>query len=139
MTPALVFAIPIVIQPDDIDDMDHVNNVVYVRWVQDVAVAHWFAYATPALQVEFGWVATRHEIDYQSAAVAGDAITARTWVGTVDSRRFERLTEIVRTSDGRVLAKSRTLWCLVRRDTGRITRITPELRACFPALVESAP
>ena len=72
MTPALVFAIPIVIQPDDIDDMDHVNNVVYVRWVQDVAVAHWFAYATPALQVEFGWVATRHEIDYQSAAVAGD-------------------------------------------------------------------
>ncbi len=136
--PELVFEISIVIQPDDIDDMAHVNNVVYVRWVQDVAVAHWYAYATPELQAEFGWVATRHEIDYKSAAVAGDAITARTWIGTVDSRRFERWTEIVRTTDQRVLAKSRTLWCLVRRDTGRLTRITPELRACFPALADDA-
>ena len=134
MTRTLVFSIPIVIRADDIDNMNHVNNVVYVRWVQDIAIAHWLAYATPALQLEFGWVATRHEIDYKSAAVAGDAITARTWIGTVDSRRFERLTEIVRITDNRVLAKSRTLWCLVRRDTGRLTRITPELRACFPAL-----
>ncbi len=129
--PVPVFEIPIVVTPDDIDDMDHVNNVVYLRWVQDVALAHWLARATPDMLTELGWVATRHELDYVRAAVLGDAITARTWVGVVDSRRFERLTEIVRTQDGVVLARGRTLWLLVSRVTGKITRISPELRTLF--------
>jgi len=126
------FEIPIAVQPSDIDDMDHVNNVVYLRWVQDVAVAHWRASATAEMQATLGWVATRHELDYLRAAVLGDALVARTWIGTVDSRRFERLTEIVRTTDGVVLLRARTLWLLLNRATGRVTRISPELLACFP-------
>ena len=133
------FEIPIVVSADDIDDMDHVNNVVYLSWVQDVALAHWRACATPEMLTTLGWMATRHELDYLRAAVLGDAITARTWIGAVDSRRFERLTEIVRTADGVVLARGRTLWLLVSRVTGRITRIMPELRSRFPASVSEAP
>ncbi|CAN5462647.1 thioesterase family protein [soil metagenome] len=132
------FEIPIVVHADDIDDMNHVNNVVYLRWVQDVALAHWLANATEALRAEYAWVATRHELDYKRAAILGDAITARTWIGAVDSRRFERFTEIVRTSDSVVLARARTLWCLINRTTGRIARIPDALRACFPDEGEAA-
>lgn len=125
------FEIPIVVAPEDIDDMEHVNNVVYLRWVQDVALAHWKAYATPEMLRDLGWVAARHELDYLRAAVLGDRVVARTWVGAIDSRRFERLTEIVRASDGVVLARGRTLWLMVSRLTGRISRISDELRALF--------
>ena len=91
-----VFDIPITVLPSDIDDNDHVNNVVYLRWIFDVALAHWNASAPDAMKQLYGWVATRHEIDYRREAVFGDAIVARTWIGAVDSRRFERHTEIVR-------------------------------------------
>lgn len=113
--------------------MQHVNNVVYLRWVQDVALAHWQASATEEMQANLAWVASRHELDYLRAALPGDEILARTWIGAVDSRRFERFTEIVRHGDGTVLLRARTLWLLVTRATGKVTRISPELRACFPS------
>lgn len=127
-----LFELSIAVRPDDIDDMQHVNNVVYLRWVQEVALAHWQASATEEMQSTLAWVATRHELDYLRAALPGDVVVARTWIGAVDSRRFERFTEIVRSGDGTVLLRARTLWLLVARATGRVTRISPELRACFP-------
>lgn len=132
-TASSVFEIPIVVTAHDIDDMNHVNNVVYLRWVQDVALAHWQSAASAEIQRTLGWVATRHELDYLRAAHLGDAITARTWIGTIDSRRFERFTEILRTTDGCVLLRARTIWLLVSRTTGRVTRIPPEVHAAFPA------
>jgi acyl-CoA thioester hydrolase len=127
------YEIPITILPEDIDDQNHVNNVVYLRWLQDVAIAHWMARSTPELRSSYGWVAVRHELDYKVAALPGDAITARTWIGNVDSRRFERHSTIVRTNDGTVLCRGRTLWCMINRSTGKVVRIPPEILACFPA------
>jgi len=72
------FELSLAIRPEDIDELNHVNNVVYLRWVQDVATAHWRVLATPAEQKEVAWVAVRHEIDYLRPAVPGDAIIART-------------------------------------------------------------
>lgn len=90
------FELPIQILPADIDMMGHVNNVVYVRWVQDAATAHWEAAATPEQQEAVAWVVVRHEIDYKSSARLGDEIIARTWVGAARRNLFERYTEIVR-------------------------------------------
>lgn len=108
--PHATYELDIAVQPDDIDVLDHVNNVVYLRWVQDVAVAHWMAAATDEEKTSLLWVVVRHEIDYKRPATGGDLITARTWVGEASHRVFERLTEIIRKRDGKVLARARTLW-----------------------------
>jgi acyl-CoA thioester hydrolase len=117
--------------PEDIDGLGHVNNVVYLRWVQDVAAAHWQSATTPLERAEVAWVVLRHEIDYKHPAKSGDAVIARTWVGPPVAARFERHTEIVRAADGRVLAHARSLWCPVHPSTGRVQRIDPALHDRF--------
>lgn len=112
----------------DIDELDHVNNLVYLRWVQEAAVSHWLALATPAEVDAIAWVVLRHEIDYLHATRVGDRVTLRTWVGVAAGATFERHTEIVRTQDGQVLARARTLWCPIDPRTGRLRRIEAGLK-----------
>lgn len=125
------FELRLAIQPEDIDGLGHVNNVVYLRWVQDVAIAHWTSASTAEQRAEVAWVAVRHEIDYRHPALPGDGIVARTWVGTADAHRFERHTEILRERDRKLLAQARTLWCPINRETGRLTRVGDDVRAVF--------
>ena len=117
--------------PDDIDEQNHVNNTVYLRWVQDIATAHWRAIASPDAQETIGWVVLRHEIDYKAAAMPDDQIALRTWVGKATRLTFERFTEIRRNSDGQLLSKARTLWCPINAQTGRPVRVPVEVRAQF--------
>jgi acyl-CoA thioester hydrolase len=125
------FELAIAIGTQDIDELGHVNNVVYLRWVQDAAVAHWRAAATAAQQAELAWVVVRHEIDYKHAALLGDAVIARTWVGTANAQTFERHTEILRARDQRLLARARTLWCPIDMRSGRPTRVGADIRERF--------
>jgi acyl-CoA thioester hydrolase len=108
-----------------------VNNVVYVRWVQEAAIAHWTVLASAEEKARLLWMVIRHEIDYKRAAMLHDAIVARTWVGEADGLAFERHTEIVRVRDHRLLAKARTLWCPVNAKTLRPTEPGDEVRARF--------
>ena len=121
----------IVVRPDDFDELGHVNHVVYLRWVQDIAIAHWRAAATPAQQDQLAWLAHRHEIDYKAPALPGDAIIASTWVGSAEAVRFERFVEILRASDRKVLAASRTIWVPIARASGRVTRVDDGVRRVF--------
>ncbi len=125
------FERPLEVTPADFDELGHVNNVVYLRWVQDIAIAHWRAAATAAQQEAIAWVALRHEIDYKHPGLPGDAILASTWVGTAEAVRFERFVQILRASDRRLLAQARTLWCPISRSTGRITRVDEGVRRVF--------
>ena len=117
--------------PEHIDELGHVNNAVWVQWIQQVAVAHWDLVADAAQKNAYYWVVVRHEIDYLHAAHLGDAIIARTWVGTASGIRFERHTELLRASDRRLLAKARTVWCPIDAATGMPARVRPEVRARF--------
>ena len=134
---AEAFELAIEVEPADIDQLGHVNNVTYLRWVQEAAVAHWTAVAPAADQAKLLWVVVRHEIDYKQAAFLGDGIIARTWVGNASRIRFERFTELLRATDRAVLAKARTLWCPIDSRTGRLTSVSPEVRACFS--IETSP
>ena len=115
----------------DMDANRHVNNVVYLRWVQDIAVAHWRAVASAEHQEKLYWVVLRHEIDYKRAARLGDVIRARTWVGSASRVKFERHTELLRASDHCLLAKARTLWCPIDAATGKPTSVGADVRAAF--------
>jgi acyl-CoA thioester hydrolase len=128
---SLHFEMIVSVLPADIDEQNHVNNTVYVRWIQDVATAHWLAIASPEAQETIGWVVLRHEIDYTAPAALGDEVTLATWVGKASRLTFERFTEIRRKGDGQVLSKARTLWCPINAQTGRPTRVPPEVRIQF--------
>lgn len=125
------FEMIVSVLPGDIDEQNHVNNTVYVRWIQDVATAHWRAVASPEAQENIGWVVLRHEIDYTAPAALGDQVTLVTWVGKASRLTFERFTEIRRKPAGQLLSKARTLWCPINAQTGRPTRVPPEVRAQF--------
>jgi acyl-CoA thioester hydrolase len=117
--------------PADIDELGHVNNVVYLSWVQDVAVAHWNSLTTAAFRANLLWIALRHEIDYKAEAVLGDSILARTWTGRAIGLRYQRHTQILRQRDGVLLAQALTDYCPVNAQSRKPTRLTPDVAGYF--------
>lgn len=126
-----VFELALTAKPEHIDELGHVNNAVWVQWIQQVAVAHWETVADPAHRDDYYWVVVRHEIDYLRAAYAGDRITARTWVGDAPKgARFDRLMEFVG-DDGKALVRAKTQWAIIDKASGRPIRVPPEVIAPF--------
>jgi acyl-CoA thioester hydrolase len=117
--------------PEHIDELRHVNNAVWVQWIQQVAVAHWDAVADAAHKDAFYWVVVRHEIDYLRAAVEGDRVIARTWIGDVPrgarSTRFVEFTG----ADGKVCVRAKTDWAMIDKALGRPVRVPLEVVAPF--------
>ena len=125
------FTRPFTAAPADIDELGHVNNAVWVRWIQDVATSHWAAVAPAEHQAAYVWVVTRHEIDYRGNLAAGESVVAETWVGTPKGARFDRHVRFTR--DGRTLVEAVTTWALLDRATGRLLRVRPDIAAPFLA------
>ena len=117
--------------PEHIDELGHVNNAVWVPWIQQIAVAHWYSVADPAHDEAYFWVVTRHEIDYLRAAFEGEQLTGRTWVGEAPKgARFDRHMEFVG-EDGKVRVRAVTQWAIIDKASGRPIRVPPEVIAPF--------
>ncbi len=117
--------------PEHIDELGHVNNAVWVQWIQLVAVAHWDAVADPKHKDAYFWVVVRHEIDYLRAAHEGDRLIARTWVGDApQGARFDRFVEFTG-EDGKLRVRARTHWAIIDKSLGRPVRVPPEVVAPF--------
>ena len=117
-------------QAGDIDALGHVNNTVYIRWVQQAAISHWEKLAPAETKQEIVWMVLRHEIDYKSAAREGDTIILRTWIGLAEGLRFDRHTEILN-GDRKLLAQAKTTWCPIDPQTGRPKKVSAEVRKMF--------
>lgn len=108
------------IPPSAIDGNGHVNNVVYVQWMQDIAVEHYASIGGVEAQgPDATWVVREHKVEYLLPAFEGEEIEVRTWVEDVRRVRSLRKYECVRRSDGRVLVKGETDWVFVDVKTGR--------------------
>jgi acyl-CoA thioester hydrolase len=119
--------------PEHIDELGHVNNAVWLQWVQDIAVGHWQAVAPAEQQAAYVWVVTRHEIDYRGNIGAGETATAETFIpDPPKGARFDRCV-VFRDPAGKVLVKARSTWALLDRATGRLLRVRPEIAAPFYA------
>jgi len=121
---------PVTAVATDIDELDHVNNAVYLRWIQDVATAHWQALARPEDIARYVWVVTRHEIDYHRPTLEGETLALTTWVGTPKGARFDRFVEIGDAA-GRNRVQALTVWALVDRASGRALRVPADVAAPF--------
>lgn len=128
------FSIIITVHKNDIDELGHVNNVVYVRWVQEVAAKHWNSLATADIKQQYMWVVLRHEIDYMTAAFEHDILTAYTWVSESNGPRSERFVYIINTKTGKTIIKAKTTWCLVDAVTKKPKRVNDVIAGLLTGL-----
>ena len=117
--------------PEHIDELGHVNNAVWVNWIQDIATAHWSAVASTEHQDAYVWVVTRHEIDYRGNIVAGESVMAETFIPEPPTgARFDRRVDF-RNAAGKVIVSAKTTWAMIDRASGRLARVRDDVTAPF--------
>jgi len=127
------FEMRFVAQADDIDVMGHVNNAVWVRWMEAIATAHWQALAPAEAQAAYVWLVTRHEIDYRGNVREGEAVIARTQIPEPPrGARFDRQVEFFG-EDGKLCVSARTTWAMIDLATSRLMRVPADLATIFLA------
>lgn len=124
---------------DDFDELGHVNNAVYLKWAQEIAVRHWSLIATPEMKAKWLWVVLRHEIDYRDPILPGDGVIARTWLGAAEGPRFDRFVDIRKPGAARAAASVKSTWVMIDAATRRPKRIGAEIFEAFGVSFSPSP
>ena len=118
-------------QPEHIDQYGHVNNTVWLKWMEELAGSHWNAVARPQDRDLYAWFVTRHEIDYRGNIAEGETCTGTTEIKYGPSgARFDRHNTFVDGND-KVLVTAKTTWAMIDRATGRLMRVPRDVAAPF--------
>jgi len=119
------FSFTHIVNKNEIDNLNHVNNIHYIQWVQNAAQKHWSSISNQIFDSKYVWVVLRHEIDYLASAKLGDKIQVNTWIGDSYGVKSERFVEIKKGE--KLISKSKTVWCLLDKKTMKPIRIPLEV------------
>jgi len=126
-----LFEQQIVVQENHIDDLNHVNNVVYLQWVQDIATAHWVSLADDAMSKKYSWVVITHLLEYFKPAFLNDVLRVVTWVEKSEGVRSERHVEFYTAASAKPIVRAKTIWCLLDSGTMKPRRIDDDILSLF--------
>ena len=124
-----MFRHPVAIQPSDIDHMGHVNNAVYLKWVQEAVVDYWSSVAPPDAVAQHLWVALKHEISYLKPTFLQDNVVAEVIAEKVEGARAYFRTVLKRGED--VLSEIQSTWCCLDAGTHRPARLARDVISRF--------
>ena len=121
----------IIISKNDLDDLNHVNNVIYIHWVQEIAKNHWKNLVSNEIIKNYFWVLLEHEIKYLNPAFLNDKSRLKTYIEKTDGVKSSRIVEIYNKDTNKLLVTSKTIWCLINAKTGKPNRITEDIKKAF--------
>ena len=117
--------------PNDLDDLNHVNNIRYVEWIQEISKRHWNHVTTEAIQQSLIWVVRNHNITYHKSAGLGNTMLINTYIAKNQGPISTRVVEIKNKETDELLVKAVTEWCLLDAKTFRPKRVPEEIQALF--------
>lgn len=126
-----IFTTEFTVPASAIDQQQHVNNLVYLKWCLETAEAHWQHKASKEQQKKYIWFVLEHHIAYKAQAILGEDILIKTWVSTAEGVRSIRHYEIFNKKHQQLLVKAHTEWCLLDAQSKRPTKIPDEIRNLF--------
>ncbi|WP_452227034.1 acyl-CoA thioesterase [Lacinutrix cladophorae] len=125
------FETTIIVTKQDLDNLNHVNNIRYVQWVNDIAKQNWEQIAPTPIKKEYFWILLSHHIEYKQPAFLNDALLIKTYVTKSEGVKSTRIVEIFNKDTFKLLAKSETNWCFISKKTQKPTRITTAISSLF--------
>ncbi len=129
MSIPIIHSFAVKVKPEDLDELNHVNNVVYISYLQEAAISHWYSTVSKEVSDKIRWVVRKHEVEYLKPAVANDELTVRTWVSKFTAISSERHYEIKRGEE--LLVKAFTLWIALDADTMKPKRLPAGIYESF--------
>lgn len=120
---------PIVVGASHLDELNHVNNVVYLQWIQDVAKAHWFSKTNDVINSSYFWVVRSHHIEYKKQAFAEDRLRVKTFVSNYKGPFSERIVQFYR--DEELIVEAKSNWCLIGTAEQKPKRVPAEIQDLF--------
>lgn len=126
-----IFEQRIRVTKNDLDELNHVNNVRYVQWIQDIAKAHWEKKASDEIKSKYFWVVIRHEVDYRQQAFLNDELLVQTYVGEQTHVTSTRYVNIYQKETDKELVRAKSTWCLMDVETKKPVKITDEMIRIF--------
>lgn len=126
-----IYTKEITVCKNDLDELNHVNNVRYVQWIQDIAKEHWFKNSTKEMNLTYFWVIASHHIEYKRSALLNDKITLKTYIEKTEGSFSTRIVEMYNTNTKKLLVKAKTNWCLMHIETKKSTIIPQEIINLF--------